>query len=313
MTQYDEQLRELKQKIARAKNYEYLLPKLYEKRNALSQKVYELEKCKLSEQEDVERLERLTVSSLFYRITGQMDEKLNKEKEESSIASANYAAAVRELEAVRDEIWSAQCEVRDCENYEKKYREILQAKIDKIKTLDIPETTQLIEFEQKITSRENAQKELKEAIAAGNHALTIAKGMNESLESAKKLGTYDMLGGGVLADVAKHKHIDSAQIDNEKLQVALRRFKSELVDITVQAPEEIGVDGFLKTADYWFDGWIFDRKVLEQIKQSQSQIEKTISDILRVLSRLNYMEKDIEQELDRLLDMRNDLIQGISM
>lgn len=313
MSQYDEQLKLLQQKIASAKRMTYILPKLYEKRNELSQKVYNLENCKLSEQEDVDRLERLNPTSVFYRIIGIMDEKLTKEKEEARVASANYEVASRELEAIRDEIWRAECDARDIEYYEQKYREVLQAKIDAIKALDIPEAKELSELEEKITAKENMQKELKEAIAAGKNALHIAQDMKESLDSAKKWGTYDLLGGGLIADVAKHEHLNTAQIHVENLRVALRRLKTELTDITVQAPMDVSMDGFVKIADYFFDGLFADWMVMDKIKKSQSQINKTIDDILRVNSTLYYMEKDIMQELDRLLDMRNHIIEEISL
>lgn len=313
MSQYDEQLKLLQQKIANAKRMTYILPKLYEKRNELSQKVYHLENCKLSEQEDVDRLESLNPTSVFYRIIGIIDEKLTKEKEEARVASVNYEVASRELEAIRDAIWRAECDARDIEYYEQKYREVLQAKIDAIKALDIPEAKELSSLEEKITAKENMQKEVNEAIAAGKNALRIAQDMKESLDSAKKWGTYDLLGGGLIADVAKHEHLNTAQTQVENLRVALRKLKTELTDITVQAPMDVSMDGFVKFSDYFFDGLFADWTVMDKIKQSQSQINKTIDDILRVNSTLYYMEKDIMQELDRLLDMRNHIIEEISL
>ena len=36
-----------------------------------------------------------------------------------------------------------------------------------------------------------------------------------SLESAEGWGTWDLLGGGLISDLAKHSHIDDAKVEAE--------------------------------------------------------------------------------------------------
>lgn len=59
---------------------------------------------------------------------------------------------------------------------------------------------------------------------------------------------------------------------------------------------QVNVDGFLRFADYFFDGLFADWAVLDKISQSQSQVQNTKSQIERVLSRLNSMMQAVDQE-----------------
>ena len=97
-------------------------------------------------------------------------------------------------------------------------------------------------------------------------------------------------------DLAKHSHLDDAQEAIERLQSQLRRFKTELADVTIQADMQVNVDGFLRFADYFFDGLFADWAVLDRISQSQSQVQSTRDQIKGVLSRLDSMVNAVEQE-----------------
>ena len=116
------------------------------------------------------------------------------------------------------------------------------------------------------------------------------------MDSAEGWGTWDLLGGGLLADMAKHSHLDEAQGAIERLQSQLRCFKTELADVTIHADMQVNVDGFLRFADYFFDGLFADWAVMDKISQSQSQVQSTKNQIDSVLSRLNSMMSAAERE-----------------
>lgn len=117
-----------------------------------------------------------------------------------------------------------------------------------------------------------------------------------SLDSAHGWATWDLLGGGLVADLAKHSHLDSAQAAVERLQVELRRFKTELADVTIDADLQVSIDGFLRFADYFFDGLFVDWAVMDRINQSQAAVEETRGRITAVLDRLNAMSDGAERE-----------------
>lgn len=117
-----------------------------------------------------------------------------------------------------------------------------------------------------------------------------------SLDSAHGWATWDLLGGGLVADLAKHSHLDSAQAAVEQLQVELRRFKTELADVTIDADLQVSIDGFLRFADYFFDGLFVDWAVMDRISQSQAAVEETRWQITGVLDRLGAMSAAAERD-----------------
>ena len=155
---------------------------------------------------------------------------------------------------------------------------------------------------------ESQIKELQEAIWAGNSAKITADKVLNSLNSAEGWGTWDLLGGGLLADMAKHSHLDEAQSAIEHLQSQLRQFKTELADVTVNADFQVNIDGFLRFADYFFDGLFADWAVMDKISQAKNQVYSTKSQIDNVLLRLNDMMNTAEQEKAKLYNKLNTLI-----
>ena len=125
---------------------------------------------------------------------------------------------------------------------------------------------------------------------AGSAARDTAESILSSLDSADNWGTFDLFGGGLIADLAKHSHLDTAQDQIEQLQIQLSRFRTELSDVTIEAEMQAQVDGFLLFADYFFDGLFVDWMVLDRIHQSQSQVSGTADQIRSTLRRLYDMQ-----------------------
>ena len=296
MAYYDEQLKTLQAKIARFKQLSSMIKELRSQRDTLSARVRELEAIKLEEQADVDRLEGRSLAAFFYNVIGKMDEQLNKERQEAYAARVKFDAAARELEAVENDLRRCESEYNELRGCEKQYEATLKEKATAVKAAGGANAEEILKLEERNAFLESQKKELREASSAGNSALSTARQVLDSLGSAESWGTWDLLGGGLLADMAKHSHLDEAQGAIEHLQSQLRRFKTELADVTIHADMQVNVDGFLRFADYFFDGLFADWAVMDKISQSQSQVQSTKSQIESVLSRLNSMMSAVEQE-----------------
>lgn len=296
MTYYDEQLQQLQQQMARSNQLEAMLSELRSQRSALSEQVRALEAVKLEEQADVDRLEGRSLAAFFYNVIGRMDEQLNKERQEAYAARVKYDAAARELEEVECDLRRHESELAGLQGCGHKYEAVLKEKADAIKAAGGVNGEEILKLEERSAFLESQKKELREAISAGNAALGTAQQVLSSLDSAEGWGTWDLFGGGLIADLAKHSHLDEAQSSIEYLQSQLRRFKTELADVTIQADMQVNVDGFLRFADYFFDGLFVDWAVMDRISQSQSQVQRTRNQIESVLSRLDSMMSAVEQE-----------------
>lgn len=179
---------------------------------------------------------------------------------------------------------------------EQQYKNVLKEKAGAVKAAGGTNAEEMLRLEERQAFLESQHKELREAISAGNSALSTAKQVLSSLGSAESWGTWDLFGGGLVADVAKHTHLDEAQSAVERLQSQLRRFKTELADVTIHADMHVNVDGFLRFADYFFDGLFADWAVMDKIGRSKDQVQNTKSQIESVLHRLKSMMSAVERE-----------------
>ena len=308
MTYYDEQLQSLQQQVARKARLEAMLKELHCQKAEMEKKVAQLKAAKQDEQADVDRLEGRSLPAFFYGVVGKKEEKLDKERQEAYAAAVKYDATARDLAAVEEDIKSNESELQSLSGCEERYEQVLKDKAAAVKSSGTPEAAFMLRMEERIAYLENQKTEIMEAIAAGNKAKSTADTVLSNLDEAEGWGTWDLLGGGVISDLAKHSALDNAQELVEQLQVQLRRFKTELADVTIDDDMQVNVDGFLRFADYFFDGLFADLAVLDHINESQEQVQKTRKQIEDVLSKLTSMGAAVEKEQVQTREMLNELI-----
>ena len=308
MTYYDEELQTLQQQIARKKHLQALLKELYTQRTELEAKVSNLKGVMEKEQSDVDRLEGRGLTALFYGIVGKKEEKLDEQRREAVTARAKYDVALQEMDLVQRRISRYEEELATLKDVEMKYAYALKQKVQLLKASATPVSEKILQYEEQISNLENQKKEIREAISAGTKAKNIAEQVLSELDDAEGWGTWDLLGGGLISDLAKHSSLDDAQEEIEHLQVQLRRFKTELADVTIRAEMQVNIDGFLRFADYFFDGLFADWAVLDKIEESQSEVKNVIKQIQAVLDKLASMltnaERDqaaVQAKLDELI------------
>ena len=119
-------------------------------------------------------------------------------------------------------------------------------------------------------------KEIDEAIASGERALVSLKEAQNKLNSARNWGIFDMLGGGLIADIIKHSKMNDASTYLEEAKRDLLVFQKELQDVQETVDLKVDVDGFLTFADFFFDGIIMDYVVQSKIAEARKQIEQAI-------------------------------------
>lgn len=286
MTTYDTQLQQLQGQVARLRRLVSVTKELRRQRDAFSAQVQELQAVMLDEQADVDRLEGRSLAAFFYNVIGRMDEKLDQERREAYEARVKYDAAARELAETEAELRRSEAELDALQGCEERYKAALEEKSRALKAAGGAGAENLLELERHITALDGQKRELDEAISAGTAALHTAESVLSSLDSAEGWGTWDLFGGGLISDLAKHGRLDEAQNAIEHLQSQLRRFKTELADVDICADLQVNVDGFLRFADYFFDNLFTDWAVLDHIHQSQEQVRNIRDQIESILSRL---------------------------
>ena len=294
MSGNDEALKSLQRQTLEKKRLDARLRELYAQRETLQKQTEGLELARQKEQADVDRLEGRSLAAFFYHAVGRLD----KERQEAYVAQVKYDAAARELAAVEAD--AASCEVRlsQLEGCEQRYETALAEKAAALRESGSAAAQELLDAEARIADLEGQLREIREAADAGEAALNAADQVLKTLDSAEGWSTWDVVGGGLLADLAKYEDLDNAQEQVEQLQEKLRQFKTELTDVTIEAELQVSVDGFLRFADVFFDGLFADLAVMEHINDSQKKIRNTQKEIQAVLDRLTAMRKEISADLD---------------
>ena len=308
MPSADSRLHDLARKVSRRKKLLAIKDDLSRQIESLSQRVEELDRIRLKEQGDVDDLERTCLSRLFYQFVGTLEEKLDQEITEAIHAALQYESANTQLQALQRDLEACTKELDLLSGCEQAYQVALEEKAREWKACDPAHAGPVCLLEEEIGRLEAQAQEIREAISAGESAMVCVSYIQNELSSAEGWGTWDFVGGGLFSDLAKHSHLDDAQQQLYQLQIDLRRFRTELLDVDVSADFQISIDGFLRFADYFFDGLFADWAVLDHIHSAQQQVNRIDDQIQQVLERLRYMQntnrqkvKTRRQQLEELL------------
>ncbi|MCH1625974.1 hypothetical protein [Fredinandcohnia quinoae] len=239
-----------------------------------------------SEREDVEKLEGMTLTNLFAKLSGRWAEKLSKEKQEMLAAQHRLEEATKTKKEIDDEMLRIRNQLQLLKNAEDEFQDILIKKENIIKTSSLPLAAKVFECSEQEGTLLAYLKELDEAIVAGNRVKGALIDAIGSLEKAENWGTWDMFGGGTISGIVKHQHIDQGEAYLHQAQRSMRQFQKELLDVKEQAQLEVNISGMLKFADFFFDGFIADFMVQGKIQNSLSQTRdqhRKVNDILRKL------------------------------
>ena len=157
------------------KRLEAMLKELRAQEAPLSRKVAELEAVMIRERKDVDRLEGRSLSAFVYYALGKKEEKLDAERRQFYAARVKYDAAARELDAIRQDIEATEEDLQDLQDCEAKYAEALEQKRLAIEQAGLPESGEIITRNRTLNRLRCQERELEEALAAGNAALHAGK------------------------------------------------------------------------------------------------------------------------------------------
>ncbi|SHJ69397.1 hypothetical protein SAMN05444401_3603 [Clostridium amylolyticum] len=265
--------------------------------------LHSLEENMIKELKDVDKLQKLSVSSLLYMLMFKKDEMLYKEQKEYIEAKSKVEECTKELNILIEEKEYVEGEITKLGDVEKEYQEIFREKEDFIKS-NLPEDNKrIIELSEEISINKSEAKELREAINEGDNLLNAIENLMESLNGARNWGTVDMLGGGLLSTHLKHQHIDEARDYMSEVKRYLGRFQRELKDVYSEEGLDINIGSFATFADYFFDSFFVDWYIQSSIKEALSntstlkdRIEDIIKDLKNALRRSENALENLKKE-----------------
>lgn len=156
------------------------------------------------------------------------------------------------------------------------------------------------DMQEEINQLQMKKKELIEAIDAGVRTDKSISKMMRKLDSARGWGIWDIWGGKLLSNLAKHSAINKANELSYEVKENLRIFQKELNDINEFTDLRLNLSGFTTFADFFFDGLFVDFFVQSKIKnalRNTKQVQRKVNEVIRDLER---DLRDVNRQLSRL-------------
>lgn len=262
----------------------------------------------MKEESDVDKLEKLTFNNILHTIMGNKQELLKKEKEEYYKAKIKHDEIKDTLEHLKSERETYNTKIEKFGMLKSKLGELLKEKEKILESSGSEISPKLDKINDEMIEIKGNIKECYEAVQAGEMAYSSLSMVEESLNSAKNYGTWDMLGGGLLATSAKHSKIDEAKDGMTEARAKLDRFKRELSDVNMAFNVEINIDSFSKFADYFFDGLFSDMNVQSRINDSLTGVQDAKYRVSDIITGLRRNIESQEKKINTLEESKNDLI-----
>ncbi|RAJ01310.1 hypothetical protein DET54_102801 [Paenibacillus pabuli] len=306
----NEQLAVIKEKGRIYEKWNDRLEKLNQEEAEWKRKVQQRLEHLQKEQNDVDRLNSMTLSAFFYHLIGKKEDRLEKEELELMGSKAEYDTACQMLTDIQEQRSHVQRELdgqRQYRFWQSDYKVLWGKKEDDLLEKDV-------ELQQMAEDREHLSgelQELNEADREGQYLLVALERAKKALSSAGNWGVYDMMGGGVISTHIKRSRMDDAQVAIMDAGRHLRRFQKELEDVKMAVNTELHLGGLLSFADYFFDNLFVDWMVQDKIRKAETQVKDGLSAVrstLRVLKdeiqnhkmKLEHLERRYCEHIERV-------------
>lgn len=310
-----ERLQEIDQAIARLtaaearrKQLAAQIEELYRQRGERQAKVEETAAIFRKEQDDVDKLEKGGLRALLLSLTGDKEERLDQERREAMAAKCQYEQARSDLDYLERKLSDLIREREGLLSAPSQLEDLWEEKAQLVKSMGGPRGERLVALDREQTELLHQQKELREAISAGENAKRLLGQVQDDLDSARSWGTWDMLGGGLVATMAKHDRLDSAQSSIRAAQRALSDFRTELADVGRLEVPSIQIGEFATFADYFFDDIFSDWYVQSSIKKAQYGISEARMKLTAALRSLTAARQDLDERLAQMDRERENLL-----
>lgn len=294
MTNTKQQIRatisEIKQLHSAQKHHESTsaqLDEAYEQLNKLEDQL-------VKELKDIEKLEKMSIKSVFYNILGSKEEQLEKERQEYLQASLKHKELKKSIEILEYEHGLIGSKVDQIEGLDKELEELKAQRLTEIMTSNSITRQKLVGIHSQMDDASAMAEELRQAQMAGARCLQSIGIVIKHLRDAENWGNWDMMSNkSTYYSQMKHGAIDRAAHAAQQAQHHLKLFDRELLDVNIEQTKlHVNIDGFGRFMDMFFDNLISDWVVQRKIKNALHNVESVFDKIKRYQG---VIEKDLQR------------------
>ncbi len=130
------------------------------------------------------------------------------------------------------------------------------------------------------------QLELEEAIEACDRCIAITDDVLRKLSSARKWGVFDILGGGLVSSLIKHRRVKESEVLMKELEKRLSTLEKETRDVQVFLADRIETSDLMVFFDVVFDNIVVDWMVQSDIKTNNEKLNNLRSALVSLKKEL---------------------------
>lgn len=266
----------------------------------------------IDELEDINNLEKLGVKSIFYKVLGNKEQQLEKERQEYLQVTLQHKELVNAIEVIEFEkkILEKKLVVID-------ELEINLEKLKKVREQEILATPGRLRNELNLIHKKTDELhlygvELGEATLLGERTLQSLEVIFTHMKKAKEWGNWDMIQGnrGRYQKSLKHNAIDRAMNEVSRSKLLLRNFNKELSDIGYSNQRlALQIENISRFPAIIFDNLISDWIIQNKIKSVLSTIGNLMDEIQLIMKSLLNDRANSDEELKALELEKNRLLE----
>ncbi len=261
-----------------------------------------------AEQADVDRLTSLSWTSLYYSLTNQKAEQLDKEEAELYQAQLRYDAVRQTVTRLQQQIDALTTQLAQCTDVDAAYDALLSMKRHYLLSQSGGNVAQrYLRHVTAIADATNALQALNEAYQAGQDALREVTYTRQLLDKAYALGHRDITNGSIVSSLAKYQKLDEVRAQSHRLTHYVTAFQSRYHSLNQPLVLNLPfADTTTRVVDIFFDNVFTDASVHTRIRQAVTESRKLAHQLILAS---DAVKRQIDETTARIGQLRTELHQ----
>ncbi len=270
-----------------------------------------LEDQLVKELQDIEKLEGMSIQSLFYNVLGNKEDQLEKERQEYLMVSLKHKELKKSIELLDYEHTLLEGKVQEISGLESDLEKLKEKRLQEIMSTDTTLRTRIKGLYHQADQLEMLKAELHEAGAAGAECLKAVGMVLKHLKDAEHWGDWDMMNKGGYYSQRKHNSMDRAMEAANNTKHFLRRYDKELIDVNIERTNlEVNIEGFSRFMDIFFDNMLSDWVIQRKIKNARQGVEAVYDKIQRYQGIIDKELEVIDAQIDELVRTKDKILEA---
>jgi len=262
------------------------------------------------ELKDVEKLEKVGVTSMFYKVLGSKQQQLEKERQEYLELSLKHTDHLTALKVLRYEKEVIEGKVINIQGLEKRLQDLKNTREKEILSRDSQLRNSLLALHTKMDNTMQRQGHITAAAKKGAAALMSLDKVIGHFRKAKDWGNWDMgTNRGRYYEHKKHNAINYAVAEANRSNVLLQSFTEDLRQVGYNAGHiSIGFKSFSGFMDVLFDNLISDWIMQSKIKNALTNTEAVRDRVASIVATLENELEKLKQTLEELHQQKESIL-----